>query len=47
MYKIIDDVVNWGIFLCVFPTTAISVGVSNSFRKKQKFNKVLPFFSEK
>lgn len=36
MYKIIDDVVNWGIFLCVFQTTVMSVGVSNSFRKKNK-----------
>lgn len=35
MYKIIDDVVNWGIYLCVLQTIAISAGVSNSFRERE------------
>lgn len=43
MYKTICDLVNLGIFLCVLQIVAVCAVISNSFRKRNLFNKVLPF----
>lgn len=42
MYKTVSDLVNLG-FFCVLQIVAVSAVISNSFRKRNLFNKVLPF----